>query len=176
MFGPGKVTPVLSVYEGTWLVRSHSKDLGLAGERIGYFAWTPYLAIDGTLAALRNSARALGFVNAPALMQRVLPHVFHASVDVAEYEKRTRDFVNLLEAAGIRCVRPGGSFFVFPRCPTVDDRAFCQKLLQDTGVLTVPGAGFGAPGYFRCSLTQSPERLRVAAQRIASFCADNRHS
>lgn len=157
---------VLPMYEGAWVVRSHSKDLGLAGERIGYLAWAPQLNLPQTLPALRNAARALGFVNAPALMQRVLPLVYRASVDVAEYERRTQAFVGILVNGGVECALPGGSFFVFPKAPVPDDRAFCARLLEQSGVLCVPGSGFGVPGFFRCSLTQSLDRVVEAAHRI----------
>lgn len=159
----------LALFETGWLVRSHSKDLGLAGERIGYIAVGPRLSLPETLPALRNAARALGFVNAPALMQRLLPRVFSARVDVDEYERRVDLFIAILASGGIDCVRPGGAFFVFPRSPLANDRAFCQLLLE-AGVLCVPGSGFGTPGYFRCSLTQPLEFVRTAAERIIS-CA-----
>jgi aspartate aminotransferase len=146
-------------------VRSHSKDLGLAGERIGYLAWGPQLAIPETLNALRNSARALGFVNAPALMQRLLPRVFNASVDVSQYKARVDAFVDILLEGGLECTRPRASFFVFPKSPIPDDNQFTERLVQE-GVLAVPGSSFGKPGYFRCSLTQPLERVIEGAHRI----------
>lgn len=162
---------MLKLYDATWLVRSHSKDLGLAGERIGYVAWGPRLAHPQTLAMLRNSARAIGFPNAPALMQRLLPHVYHSSVDIGEYEKRVRLFVDTLETYGVHTVRPGGSFFVFPKSPIPDDKKFCE-IVAAQGVLVVPGSGFGKAGYFRASLTQSIDRL-VSAAHIIGKAARN---
>lgn len=165
LFTPSELVSVLKLYPAAWLVRSHSKDLGLAGERIGYLAWGPSLALPETLNALRNSARALGFVNAPALMQRLLPHVFDASVDVSEYKRRVDAFVDILHAGGIECVRPRASFFVFPKSPMADDHLFTERLVQE-GVLAVPGSSFGKAGYFRCSLTQPLERVLEGARRI----------
>lgn len=169
LFNPADHVSVLNVYPATWLVRSHSKDLGLAGERIGYLAWGPQLASADTLNALRNSARALGFVNAPALMQRLLPRVFDARVDVSQYQKRVDSFVDILLAAGFECLRPRASFFVFPKCPITDDHAFTEALVRH-GVLAVPGSSFGKPGYFRCSLTQPLDRVIEGARRIVE-CA-----
>ncbi|MEN9826379.1 MAG: hypothetical protein RI953_2124 [Pseudomonadota bacterium] len=169
LFNPAELVSVLKLYPATWLVRSHSKDLGLAGERIGYLAWGPELALPETLNALRNSARALGFVNAPALMQRLLPRVFDASVDVSQYKARVDAFVDILQAAGIDCVRPRASFFVFPKSPVADDHAFTEALVRH-GVLAVPGSSFGKSGYFRCSLTQPLERVVEGARRIVQ-CA-----
>lgn len=172
LFSSQDFVPVLKYYSATWLIRSHSKDLGLAGERIGYLAWGPALARPETLNALRNSARALGFVNAPALMQRLLPRVFDASVDVSEYKRRVDAFVDILQKNGFECVRPKASFFVFPRCPIPDDTDFCERLV-DAGVLAVPGSSFGKPGYFRCSLTQPIERVIKGAHRIVRCSQDN---
>lgn len=163
---------VLQHYPATWLVRSHSKDLGLAGERIGYLAWGPQLAFPETLNALRNSARALGFVNAPALMQRLLPRVFSASVDVSQYQTRVNAFVDVLTKGGIDCVRPRASFFVFPRSPIPDDFSFTDELVH-AGVLAVPGSSFGKSGYFRCSLTQPLEKVIAGAHRIVR-CAQSK--
>lgn len=157
---------VLKAYPYAWLVRSHSKDLGLAGERIGYLAWGAKLAQADTLPLLRNAARCTGFVNAPALMQRILPQCFDAKVDVGIYEERAKAFVRILTAGGMECVSPGGGFFVFPRAPIPDCRAFCRELLEREAVLCVPGAGFGSPGFFRASLTQPIKRVNEAAERI----------
>lgn len=172
LFNPKELVRVLELYPAAWLVRSHSKDLGLAGERIGYLAWGPSLALPETLNALRNSARALGFVNAPALMQRLLPRVFDATVDVSQYQKRVDAFVDILQQAGLECVRPRASFFVFPKSPIADDSAFTEALVSH-GVLAVPGSSFGKPGYFRCSLTQPLDRVVEGARRIVK-CAQSK--
>lgn len=172
LFNPSDFVSVLAQCDAAWLIRSHSKDLGLAGERIGYLAWGPALARPETLNALRNSARAMGFVNAPALMQRLLPKVFDASVDVLEYKRRVDAFVDILQQGGFDCVRPKASFFVFPRSPIPDDGHFCE-LLVAAGVLAVPGSSFGKPGYFRCSLTQPVERVVEGAHRIVQCARSN---
>jgi aspartate aminotransferase len=162
IFKPSDYVPLLPLYDALWVVRSHSKDLGLAGERIGYLAWGKALEGASTLGALRNAARSMGFVNAPALMQRLLPKVFDARVDTGVYAERVRAFCDILAAGGVSCVRPGGTFFVFPKSPVLDDRAFSQALLEK-GVLVVPGSGFGKPGYVRCSLSRPLEEVKEAA-------------
>ncbi len=130
---------------------SHSKDLGLAGERIGHIAVNP---ADPGKTDLMDAAtfalRTLGFVNAPALMQRVVAEIQDATVDVSEYRKK-RDFLHgALTEMGYSCIRPDGAFYLFPESPMADDVKFVQ-LLQSKLVLTVPGVGFGTPGYFRAS-------------------------
>ena len=96
------------------------------------------------------SSRVLGFVNAPTLMQQVIPNLQDVSVDINEYARK-RDFLyENLAAMGYDVVRPSGAFYIFPRCPIPDDVAFIREL-QGHRVMTVPGSGFGAPGYFRIS-------------------------
>ena len=138
-------------HERSIVVTSHSKDLGLAGERIGHLAVNPGWEgrgefMDGATFALRT----LGFVNAPAVMQRVVARLQDASVDVGEY-RRKRDFMyGALTRIGYECIEPQGAFYMFPKSPVADDTAFVA-LLQSKLVLTVPGVGFGTPGYFRVS-------------------------
>ncbi len=135
----------------TIVATSHSKDLALPGERIGYVAVNP--AYDGReelLGGLVFCNRVLGFVNAPALMQNAVRTLQDTSVDVGDY-MRKRDLVcDALVQMGYSIVKPRGAFYIFPQSPIEDDVAFV-KALQKHNVLVVPGRGFGAPGYFRIS-------------------------
>ena len=138
-------------HERSLVATSHSKDLGLAGERIGYIAINPG---DPGRAEFMEAAsfalRTLGFVNAPAIMQRIVARIQGAQVDIGTYRKK-RDFIySALTRMGYECVEPEGAFYLFPKSPTPDDTAFV-RLLQSKLVLTVPGIGFGTPGYFRAS-------------------------
>lgn len=168
VFNQNEITRVLKLYEHSWIVRSFSKDLGLAGERIGFIAWRKELAHFEVINAFRNASRILGFVSAPRLMQRLLPLVYHARVDVDVYKKRVDAFIRILKEVNIESVHPSAGFFVFPKCPFEDDFKFCEDLIS-CGVLCVPGRGFGCPGYFRASLTQPQERIEEAAHRIVAF-------
>ena len=131
------------------IVTSHSKDLALPGERIGYLAANPRMTDVGQFmegAVFCN--RVLGFVNAPALMQRLVAGLQRASVDIGLYrEKRDLLYDNLTQM-GFQMVRPGGAFYLFPKSPLADDVEFVKKA-QEHKILLVPGAGFGAPGFFR---------------------------
>ena len=114
--------------------------------------------------------RVLGFVNAPALMQRAIRGVLEASVDLDWYQRR-RDLVyTRLAAMGYSLVKPQGAFYAFPQSPVPDDIAFVQELLQ-WNVLVTPGSGFGRPGHFRVSycveewvLDGAMEGFRAAAR------------
>lgn len=161
--------PMLAVWDAVWLVRSCSKDASLAGERIGYFAWGPELSTPQTLPLLRATARALGFASAPALMQRLLPFTLAHPLDTSAYRRRCERFVAILVAGGLDVTLPEAGFLVFPRSPIADDLEFCG-LLAERGVLCVPGTAFGAPGYFRASLTQPLPRVEAAAGRVTG-CA-----
>ena len=142
----------------TIVASSHSKDLGLAGERIGYIAINPDYPDKGEMMeAMVFSLRTLGFVNAPALMQRLVAGLQDVTVDVSEYRKK-RDFIyDALTDIGYDVVKPGGAFYLFPKSPLEDDVEFVRTL-QEKMVLVVPGSGFGGPGYFRLSFSV-PDRV-----------------
>jgi aspartate aminotransferase len=138
-------------YENTLVVYSHSKDLGLPGERIGYIAVNPAYSDRAELVSgFSFCTNTLGFVNAPALMQHVVRALQGVTVDVADYQHK-RDYLHSeLSKIGYSVVKPQGAFYLFPKSPMEDDAAFVEKL-QQWNVLTVPGMGFGTPGYFRIS-------------------------
>ena len=130
---------------------SHSKDLALPGERIGYVAVNPeYEGREELMDGLTFCNRTLGFVNAPALMQHIVKNLQSVTVDVGEYQAK-RDFLySGLTDMGYSVVKPQGAFYMFPRSPVDDDVAFVDEL-QRHNVLVVPGRGFGLPGHFRIS-------------------------
>jgi len=136
-------------YPHTIRVTSHSKDLSLPGERIGYVAVSPLCEeVDELISALVFANRTLGFVNAPALMQRLVAPLQRNSVNVRIYEKKRDLLYDGLKGFGYQVVKPQGAFYLFPKTPIEDDVAFIKEL-QSRRILTVPGRGFGKPGYFR---------------------------
>ncbi|MBN2645300.1 MAG: pyridoxal phosphate-dependent aminotransferase [Desulfuromonadaceae bacterium] len=153
------------------IVTSHSKDLALPGERIGYLAANP--AMDEVKSFMEGtifSNRVLGFVNAPALVQRLVTHLQHESVDIAAYEHKRNRLYNELTAMGFDMVKPQGGFYLFPKSPLADDVEFVG-LAQKYNILLVPGRGFGAPGYFRiayCIDLDIIERSLPAWKKLAA--------
>ncbi len=148
----GVETPnILELYDNSIYITSHSKDLAIPGERIGYVAVHPKCAdAENLMSGLIFSNRVLGFVNAPALIQRAIKNVQNVSVD-AELYRRKRDFLYAeLTRIGYSVVKPQGAFYFFPKSPLKDEVVFTQKLAEKK-VLVVPGRGFGSPGYFRIS-------------------------
>ncbi|HAU32451.1 MAG: Aspartate transaminase [Desulfotomaculum sp. 46_296] len=146
-----KAPPVFNYAANSILVTSHSKDLGLAGERIGYIAVHPEAADAGQLIeGMVFCNRTLGFVNAPALMQRLVAHLQKEQVDLSGYlEKRDLLYTHLTKL-GFKMVKPKGAFYMFPESPLADDLEFVQAA-KKFNILLVPGKGFGLRGYFRLS-------------------------
>jgi aspartate aminotransferase len=158
---------IFAAYPNTLLATSFSKDLSIPGERLGYAAVSPRATGRGELVAgaiLAN--RILGFVNAPALMQRVAARLTEVAVDIAPYEARRRLFCEVLTQAGYEFFTPKGAFYLFPKAPGGDDLAFVARLKEEN-VLAVPGRGFGRPGYFRLAFCVSEEVISAAAPGFA---------
>ncbi len=138
-------------YDKTITVTSHSKDLALPGERIGYVAVHPeYEGAAELMDAFVFCNRVLGFVNAPAMMQHVVRALQHVTVDVSDYQRKRDYLYGVLTDAGYEVFKPEGAFYMFPKSP-VEDEMVLVEALQRHGVLVVPGRGFGMPGYFRIS-------------------------
>lgn len=146
-----KVPNVFKYIDNSIMVTSHSKDLALPGERIGYLAVSPRVPqVDLVMEGMTFSNRTLGFVNAPALMQRLVTKLQRESVDIKDYQEKRDLLYNNLTKMGFEMVKPQGAFYLFPKSPITDDVAFV-KAAQRYNILLVPGAGFGKPGYFRIS-------------------------
>jgi aspartate aminotransferase len=146
----GKTIPsVFQSYRDSIIVSSYSKDLSIPGERIGWAAVNPLAKDAGEIAdGMILSNRILGFVNAPALMQRVIQHLQGRSIDVSLYQRKRDMLCKGLEMLGYEFQKPEGAFYLFPRAPGGDDLKFVEALQKEL-ILTVPGRGFGLPGYFR---------------------------
>ena len=130
-------------------IGSYSKNLSLAGERLGYIAVSPGLeGASELMAGLIFCNRILGFVNAPALAQQILMECMESQVDLEIYRGRRDAMASVFTEAGIEFTLPRGAFYFFPKSPVADDRRFVQALLEER-VLAVPGSGFGCPGYVR---------------------------
>ena len=151
------VPSVFDMYRESFVVTSFSKDLSLPGERIGYAAAHPDMSEKGMiLAGMVLCNRVLGYVNAPAFMQRAIARLLNSSVDVSVYQKKRDLLSNALTSMGYQLVKPEGAFYLFPRTPVEDDVAFVTAL-QKENILTVPGTGFGGPGHFRIAYCVSDQ-------------------
>ena len=156
------VPSIFNVYSESFVVTSFSKDLSLPGERIGYAAANPDMSDkDMVIAGLVLCNRIIGFVNAPALMQRAIPFLLEESVDISLYQRKRDMLCDGLASFGYEFVRPEGAFYLFPRTPIEDDIAFVAAL-QEENILPVPGSGFGGPGHFRIAFCVSDKVIEGA--------------
>jgi len=143
------VPSILKAYQNSIIAYSYSKTLSLPGERIGYIAVNPKIhEADDLVSALILCTRIMGFVNAPALMQRIVTNLQHITVDVNIYQRKRDLLCSGLAKAGYQFVKPQGAFYLFVKSPIPDDVEFVKMLLKHN-ILVVPGSGFGCPGYFR---------------------------
>jgi aspartate aminotransferase len=161
----------LNYHRHSIITTSHSKDLSIPGERIGYVALHPDCeSHDEMMTGLTFCTRTLGFINAPALMQNVVRNLQQVTIPVEEYQ-RQRDFIyNNLVRMGYDVIKPQGAFYIFPRCPIEDDVAFIHELQHEHRILTVPGIAFGVHGYFRlvyCVDNETLERAMPGLEAIA---------
>jgi len=156
------VPSIFNIYNESFVVTSFSKDLSLPGERIGYVAANPDMSDkDMVIAGLVLCNRVLGYVNAPALMQRAIPFLLRDSVDISIYQKKRDMLCDGLASFGYDFIKPEGAFYLFPRTPIEDDIAFVAAL-QEENILPVPGTGFGGPGHFRIAYCVSDKVIEKA--------------
>lgn len=161
VFDDEQVPPMLQIFPNGVITTSFSKDLSLAGERIGYIAFNPSIESAADLfAAMVFNNRILGFINAPALAQQLVVGMLNEVVGLEEYVQRRNILYNALVAMGYDVVKPQGTFYMFPKSPIPDDVKFCNEALTHN-LLIVPGYGFGRSGHFRMSFS-SIEQDQIA--------------
>ena len=157
-----EVPYLINCYDNTFVCYSYSKTLSLPGERIGYIVVSPKISnYEDAYAAVCGAGRALGYVCAPALWQRVIAKCIDKTSDVSIYKKNRDLFYNALTEMGYECVYPDGAFYLFVKAMEDDSRAFAEKA-KKYELLLVPADSFGAPGYVRVSYCVNPEQIKRA--------------
>jgi len=152
------VPSVFAAYPHSIVVNSFSKDLSLAGERIGYLAVHPEAEDAGLIAAAAAAANTMYVVNAPSLFQLAVAEAVDASVDVSVYRCRRDMLCDVLRDAGYDFGVPQGAFYLFPKSPLPDDAAF-SEVLKENLIPVTPGTAFGGPVYFRLSYAVPEETI-----------------
>ena len=165
-----KVPCPMAYYDNALVCYSYSKSLSLPGERIGYIAVCPKAEnAKAIYAAVCGAGRALGFVCAPALFQRVAAACDGMTADLSIY-KRNRDLLyNALTDYGFTCVYPDGAFYLFMKAAEDDAKAFCERA-KKYELLLVNGADFGCSGWVRiayCVQTEQIERALPLFKKLA---------
>jgi aspartate aminotransferase len=173
IYDAGRCPVPAAHYPRSLVLSSYSKDVSIPGERLGYVAVATHVPQrEPLLAALTMLNRTLGFVNAPALMQRVIARCADALCDISMY-KQNRDLLcDALRSYGYDVTVPGGALYLFPKSPIPDDVAFIRALL-DQRILAVPGRGFGGAGHFRLAycverkvVERALEGFRLAREKV----------
>lgn len=160
VWGDVEVPYLPCYYDNSIVCYSYSKSLSLPGERIGYIALSPTIENPKeTFAAVCGAGRALGFVCAPSLFQRVAARCVEQTSDLSVYETNRTLLYDALTAMGFECVRPDGAFYLFMRSPEPDAYAFYEKAKAHE-LLLVPSDDFGIGGYVRISYCVSTEQIK----------------
>ena len=145
-----EVPSVFKSYRHTIMVSSYSKELSVAGERIGYLAVHPDAEDAKLVAGAAATINTMHCVNAPSMAQLTVAELQGVSVDASIYRRRRDLLCRGLSEAGYEFNVPEGAFYLFPKSPIPDDVKFVNMLREEL-ILAIPGIGFGAPGYFRLS-------------------------
>jgi len=160
------VPGLMALYPHTLVVSSFSKELSIPGERIGWIAVNPAAEDAGAVIdAAVVCTRILGYVNAPALMQKAVAACLGVTADVEAYHRKRDLLVPALRRIGYELSDPPGTFYAFPKAPGGDDLAFTDALQRHL-VLAVPGRGFGMEGYFRIAYCVDDD---VITRSLAGF-------
>ena len=165
------VVPFLTkYYKNTLVCYSYSKSLSLPGERIGYVLVPSEIDdFEDMYAAVCGAGRALGYVCAPSLFQKLIARCVGQVSDISVYRKNRDLLYNGLTERGYQCVRPDGAFYLFVKALEEDTNAFCERA-KKYELLLVPGDDFGCPGYVRiayCVTTEQIERSMPAFEALA---------
>jgi aspartate aminotransferase len=170
-YAPHKRVEPFAAYEHTVLARSFSKDLGVAGERIGYLVLHPSLANAETHRGLAQALRALGFVNAPATAQRALLHLDSWEINPMPYLERRDLVVDRVRAGGLDAAEPQGGLYLWLRSPWTDTLRLIDALAARRVLLT-PGIAFGVPSHIRLCFSAPRAKLTMAMDALAELAVE----
>ena len=166
----GKDIPYVSrFYPRTLSCYSFSKSLSLPGDRIGYVAVNPASGVSKMLATMCGQiSRGIGHNCPTALMQLAVADCCGMTADLSVYETNMNLLYDELTRLGFEIVRPGGTFYMFPKALEADAVAFSKKALRYDLIL-VPGDSFGAPGYFRIAYCVGTDKVKRSLEAFRRF-------
>lgn len=167
----GVDAPCISgIYDNTLMCYSFSKSLSVPGERIGYVAVNPRCGDAALIVDMCTQiSRGIGHNCPSSLIQLAVAEMLEETSELSVYETNMNILYRELTALGFECVKPGGTFYIFPKAPIADAKQFCKDALK-YDLCLVPGDSFGCPGYFRmayCIQTEKVERSLDAIRKIA---------
>lgn len=156
-------------YDNSLSCYSFSKSLSLPGERIGYVAVNPKCTDADIISVMcAQISRGTGHNCPPSIIQLAVAEVLDLTADLSVYETNMNILYKELTSLGLECVRPGGTFYIFPKAPEADAVAFSEKA-KKYDLIVVPSDSFGVEGYFRlayCIDTEKVERSLEAFRRL----------
>ncbi len=160
---------VSAFYDDTVMCYSFSKSLSVPGERIGYVAVNPNCRDAETMVNMCGQiSRGIGHNCPPSIIQLAVAKVLDKTADLRVYETNMKLLYGELTKLGFTCVKPGGTFYIFPKALEEDAKEFCRKALKYDLVL-VPGDTFGAPGYFRMAYCIDTEKVERSLEALRKF-------
>ena len=172
VYGDVEVPYITKYYANTLVCYSFSKSLSLPGERIGYVLLSPRAEeADVLYEAICGAGRALGFVCAPSLFQKMIPACLGLTSDLSVYRTNRALLLEALTGMGFRVVPPDGAFYLFVASPEPDAVAFSERA-RELELLLVPSDDFGCPGFVRisyCVSTEQIERSIPVFRRLAEL-------
>jgi aspartate aminotransferase len=166
----GEVAPYVSqYYDNSLSCYSYSKSLSVPGERIGYVAVNPACVDSDVIVSMCGQiSRGIGHNCPPSIIQLAVAEVVDLTADMSVYETNMNLIYEKLIELGFTCVKPGGTFYIFPKALEEDAKVFCQKALKYDLIL-VPGDSFGCPGYFRMAYCIDTEKVKRALPALEKF-------
>lgn len=157
-----KVPYLTKYYDNTIVCYSFSKSLSIPGERIGYVLVSPRCeSFTEVYQAVCGAGRALGFVCAPSMLQKLLPYCLGKTADITIYDRNRRLLLDKLTSLGFEVIRPEGAFYLFIKSPSGDASEFSERAKKHE-ILIVPSDDFGCPGYARLSYCVKTEQITAA--------------
>ena len=160
---------VSKLYENTISCYSYSKSLSVPGERIGYIAVNPSCKDAELIVNMCGQiSRGIGHNCPSSIIQLAAAETVDETSDLSVYEKNMNILYEELTKLGFTCVKPGGTFYIFPKALEEDAKIFCEKA-KKYDLILVPGDTFGCPGYFRmayCIDTEKVERSLPALRKV----------
>lgn len=168
----GVESPYVSKFYGNTLsCYSFAKSMSIPGERLGYVAANPKCTDSALISAMcAQISRGIGHNCPPSIIQIAIAEILGITSDLSVYEKNMNIIYDALVSLGFEVVKPGGTFYIFPKALEDDAVSFCKKAMKYDLVL-VPADSFGCPGYFRmayCTETQKVERAMEALRKFVN--------
>ena len=158
--------------ERTIVLNGFSKAYAMTGWRIGYAA-APEPIISAMMKIHQYTMLCAPIVSQNAALEALRNGNQEKDEMVKSYNQRRKVIVKGLNEIGLDCFEPEGAFYAFPSIKStgLSSEEFSQQLLEEEGVVVIPGSVFGesGEGFVRCSYASSLENIYEALDRIERF-------